>query len=101
MPQRPVQPVDLINKEHITGFEVGQDRDQIAGTLDGGTGRHAQIDAHLGGNDRRQRGLAESRRTVQQDVIERFPALARRFDEDRKGRFHPLLSDVLGQPLRA
>ena len=44
----------------------------------------AQVHAELVRDDVRQRRLAEPRRAEQQHVVERFAALARRLDEDRR-----------------
>ena len=61
------------------GFEVGQDRRQVAGALQHRAGSLAQVDAHLARDDVRQRGLAQARRAEQQHVVERFAcACARR-----------------------
>ena len=67
---RAVQAVDLIHKENIILVQVGQQRRQIAGLFDGRAGSDADIDAHLGGDNARQRGLAQARRAVQQHVIQ-------------------------------
>ena len=40
------------------------------------------VTAHLVGDDVRETGLAQTGRAVKQDVIERFAALPRRFDQD-------------------
>ena len=53
------------------------------------------------GDDGGQSGLAQSRRTVEQDVIERLAAGAGRLDGDRQVFFDFGLSDELCQPLRA
>jgi hypothetical protein len=45
----------------------------------------------------RQRGLAEARRTEQENVIERVAALPGRFDEDRQLLANLRLADVIGQ----
>ena len=55
------------------------------GALDDRPARGAQADAHLAGDQVRERGLAEARGTGEQDVIERLAALARRADEDLAG----------------
>jgi hypothetical protein len=72
------QAVDLVDEQHVVRFEVGQQRGQVAGALQHRAGGLAQIDAHLGGDDVRQGGLAQARRAEQQHVVERLAALARR-----------------------
>ena len=75
-------------------------RREIAGPLEHGARRLAQIDAELVRDDVRERRLAEARRAEQQRVIERFAALPRGRDEDLELRFHARLADVLGEPAR-
>src|SRR5690606_12951967 len=92
-----VEAMDLIDEEHVPLFQVGEDRDEIALTLDRGPRRHAQVHPHLGGNDRREGGLAQSRRAVEKDVVEGLLASSSRLDEDAEIVLHPVLSDVLVQ----
>ena len=80
--------------------EAGQHRRQVAGALDGGTGGGADLGAHLGGHDVGQRRLAEPRRAVQQDVVDRLGALPRGVDQDRQVLLDPILPGELVQPAR-
>ena len=68
-------PVDLVDEQHFTRRQVGDDPDQIARLLDrrarGRTNRHP----HLVGDHVGQRGLAQSRRSVEEHVVERFTPL--------------------------
>ena len=96
-----IQSVNLIDEEHIASFEICQDRNQIASALDRRTGGHAQADRHLGGDDRSQRRLAQTRRAIEQRVIERLAAALGGLDENGQARLDPVLADVLGQTLRA
>jgi hypothetical protein len=84
------QAVDLVDEQHVVRLEVGQQRGQVAGALEHRAGGLAQVDAHLGGDDVGQRGLAQPRRAEQQHVVERLAALARGLDEDLE-----LLADLL------
>ena len=52
-------------------------------------------DAHLVGNDARERRLAEARRAIEQDVVERLVSSARRFYVDRKIALCLLLSGIV------
>ena len=97
---RPVQPVDLIHKKNIILIEVGQQRRQIARLFNGRAGGNANIDAHFGSNNACQCRLAQSRRAVQQHMIQRLTATARRLDEHGKVSFCLLLSDVFLQGMR-
>jgi hypothetical protein len=68
--------VDFVDEQHVVRFEVGQDGGQVAGALEHRAGGLAQVDAHFGGDDVGQRGLAQARRAEEQHVVERLAALA-------------------------
>ena len=69
---RRLEPVDLVDEQHVALFEIGQERGEIAGFGDDRPGGGAEIHAELARDDLRQRRLAEARRTDEQDMIERF-----------------------------
>ncbi len=58
---------------------------------------HAQVAGDAGG----ERGLAQARRTVEQDVPQRFAPLLSRIDGDFQPRVHLALADHVAHPLRA
>ena len=91
--------MDFVHEEDVTRTQVGQDGSQITGALDGGTSRHLQVDAHLVGQDMRQRGFAQPRRAVEKDMVKRLPSLSSCFDQNRQVLFHLFLSDQVGQQL--
>ena len=70
------QPVDLVDEEDVAVVEVGEDRGEVAGPLER---RAADVmckpDAHLGGDDAGERGLAQPGRAGEQQVVERLAAL--------------------------
>ena len=74
--------MDLVDEEDVARLQIGQQRGEIAGALDDRPGGRAEADAQLARDDLRQRRLAEAGRAVEQHVIERLAALARRRDED-------------------
>src|SRR5690625_1160907 len=92
--------MDFVDKQHIARLEICKNRNEIALSLDGRTARDAQVDAHLGGNNLRQRGFTETRRTVQQHVIERLTTIQRRSNEDAEVVLYALLTDILVQGAR-
>ena len=98
---RRIEPVNLVDEEHVALFEVGEQRREIAGLGDHRARRGAEIDAELARHDLRQRGLAEPRRADEQHVIERLAPRPRRLDEDAEILPRLFLTDELGQPLRA
>ena len=70
--------MDLVDKEDVALLQVRQQGGQVAGLLDGGAGRDANLYAHLLRHDAGQRGFAQARRAVEQDVVHRLAALLRR-----------------------
>ena len=94
------QPVDLVDEEDVVPAQAGEDRHQVRGLLQGGRGRAAKLDAELVGDDRRQRRLAEPRRPGEEDVIERFAAVAGGAHEHAQVLAELLLADEVGQQTR-
>ena len=79
------QPVDLVDEEHVAVVEVGEDGGEVAGALERGAAGDAQADVHLGGDDPRQRGLAQARRSGEQQVVGGLAPAARGGEEDLRG----------------
>ena len=73
---RRVEPVDLVDEQHVALFEIGQQRREIAGLGDHRPGGGAEVDAQLARHDLRQRRLAQPRRADEQHMIERSPRAA-------------------------
>ena len=95
------EPVDLVDEEDVVGFEVGEQRGQVARALQHGAGGLAQVDPHLARDDVRQRRLAQARRAEQQHVVERFAAVLGRRHEDVELAAHLFLADVFVEQLGA
>ena len=98
---RAAQPVHLVDEQDVALAQVGQDRGQIAGALDGRSRGDLQPDAHLAAEDVCQRSFAQARRPIQQHVIQRLAARARRLDEDLEVLAQAILPHHLGQGARA
>ena len=97
---RRIEPVDLVDEQHVALFEIGEQRREIAGLGDHRAGRGAEIDAEFARHDLRQRGLAEPGRADEQHMVERLVARARGLDEDAQIGARLLLADELAEPLR-
>ena len=97
----PRQPMDLIDEQHVTGLQVGQDAHQVAAALQRRPGGCDDIRAHLVSDHVRQRRLAQPGRPVQQDVVERLAALFGGLDADPQAFHDPGLADAFVQRLRA
>src|SRR5205814_2642067 len=76
------QAMDLVDEQHVARLEIGEQRREIAGALEHRARGLAQVYAHLLGDDVRERGLAQARRTEQQVMVERFASSFGRLDED-------------------
>ena len=63
------QAVDLVDEEHVALVELGEDGGQVAGPLERRARGDVQADAHLGGDDAGQRGLAQPGRTGEEQVV--------------------------------
>ena len=82
--ERAGQAVDLVDEENGAGLERGQERRDVALALEcGACGLHER-DAELGGDDLRERRLAEPGRPGEQDVIECLAAAGGGLDRDRE-----------------
>ena len=96
-----IQPVDLIDKQDVIGLKIGQYRCQIPCLFNCRSCCNTQINAHFVGNDRGQCGLAQSRRTIEQDVIQGIATALCCLNVDRQVFFHLILSDIFHKRLRA
>ena len=75
-----LQAMNFVEKENFLGFKRRENRGEIAFALEQRASAGFDRNVKFVGDDLRQRRLAESRRTVKQNVIERFAAAARGFD---------------------
>ena len=97
---RRVEPVDLVDEQHVAVFEIGQQRREIAGLGDHRAGGRAEIDAELARHDLRQRRLAEPGRADEQHMVERLAAALGRLDEHLEIGPRRRLADELVERLR-
>ena len=95
-----VQPVDFIDEQNVVRLEICEIGGQISPFFYDRTAGRAYADLHFVGNDGRQRCFAQSRRAVEQHVVERFLSFDRGLDADLDVVFYLLLPDVLAQSLR-
>ena len=78
------QAMDLVDEQHVAFVEVGEHGGEVAGAFDGRPGRDVQAHTELGGDDVRQRGLAQPRRTGEQEVIGRLASTGGGLEDDRE-----------------
>ena len=93
--------MNLVDKQHIAGVHIGEQRHQITGFLDGRPGGDAHGDAHLIGDDAGQRRFAEARRAVEQHMVQRLIAPFGGLDVDLQIALGLFLACVLPQQLWA
>src|SRR5690606_37070886 len=97
----PGQPVDLVDEEHVALTELREDRGQVAGALQRRTGGDVQRHVHLGGDDHRQRGLAQTWRAGEEEVVGRLLAPPGRFEDDGHAALELRLADELVEGARS
>jgi hypothetical protein len=93
--------VHFVDEDDLPRLEGREHRREVAGLLNHGAGRRPDRDAELVRNDARQGRLSQTRRAVEEHVVQRFTALLRRGNRDVQVLAHPLLSDVLVERPRA
>ena len=92
--------MDLVDEQDRRGLQIGQDRRQVTGALEGRAGRASHARTHLVPQDVGDRGLSETRRAIDHDVVERLAARQGRLNEDPEVGLHLLLADVLFERAR-
>ena len=97
---RRVEPVDLVDEQHVAVFEIGEQRGEVAGLGDHRAGGRAEIHAELARHDLRERRLAETGRSCEQHMVERLAPRPRRLDEHLEIGADLGLADELGERLR-
>ena len=93
--------MDLVDEQDVAVLQVSEQRRQVAGTREDRPRGDAKSRAHLGRDDARERGLAESRRTGEQEVIGGLVACPRRTQHDLEVAHQLALTDELGQRTRS
>ena len=71
----PAQPVDLVDEDRPAVGLLAQQGDQLGAVGEGRPAGQPDLQIHLRGQDLRQGGLAQPRRTVQQHVVQHLAAL--------------------------
>ena len=95
--------MDLVDEQHIAGFEFRQDRRQVSGPLDGRARGDVEVGPQLVCHDAGQGGLAQAGRAGEQQVIGRLLAAAGSLEDDAEpflqlGLTHELLQVLRPEP---
>ena len=93
--------MNLVYKEDVVLRQIGEQRGQIAGLLNGGAGGDADIDPHLVGNDAAEGGFTQAGRAVKQNVVQGLAPHFGGLDKDLQVALGLLLPDILPQGLGA
>jgi hypothetical protein len=93
--------MNFIDKQHVIGFKIGQDRRQIPGLGQHRTRGHPKPHPQLARHDLRQGGLAQTGGAVEQRVVHRLAADLGAFDEDLQIGAGLGLANKILQHLRA
>ena len=93
--------VDFIDKEHIVGFQRGKDSRQIARLIKHRTRCNLESYAQFVGDDVAQRGLTQSRRTMEERMVERFATIFGSLNKDLEIFHHAILSAEIRKLQRA
>src|SRR2546426_4173375 len=95
-----LQAMNLVDKQNVAEFEIRQYRREVTFQLDQWPRSRPKLRGHFVGDYRCQGGLAETRRTIKQNVIERLTAFSGGLDRNFEIIFNALLSDVLAEDSR-
>src|SRR5262249_57950039 len=90
-----IQAVNLIDKQNVAFLEIRQQCRQIARALHHRSRRSLDVNTHLPGDNVSERGLAQSRWSMEQNMIQDIVASPRRGNRDFKIFLYLLLTDVL------
>jgi hypothetical protein len=90
-----IEAMDLVDEQNVARLQTGENGGEIAWAFYHRAGRDLDACSHLIGDDIGQRCLAQTRETVEQDVIQGFSPLSGRLDEDLQTLLDLILTDVL------
>src|SRR5690606_8105325 len=85
------------DEEDLARLDGGQGACQVELLLQDRPGGVVDLHLQLARDDRRERGLPQARRAVKKHMVERFAALPRRLDGDRKYFLEFALADEVVQ----
>src|SRR3970282_2978933 len=77
-----IEPVNLVDEEHVAFIEIGEQSGEVAGALDDRPRGRPDVDAHIAREDVGERCFPQTGRTMEQDVIQYVVAAAGRGDRD-------------------
>ena len=99
--QRAAEAVDLVDEEDRARLQRAEERGDVGLALQRRAGGLDERDLELGGEDLRQRRLAQAGRAGEQDVVQRLAAQPRGLQRDRQLVLEAVLADEVLQRARA
>ena len=87
--------MDLVDKEDVALFQVGEQSDDVGGAFECRSGGVDYFAVHFARDDGGEGGLAESGRAVQEDVVEYFAAFTRGLGRDLETADGIFLADIV------
>ena len=97
---RAVETMDLIDEQNVVFLQIRQQRCKISRFLNRWAGGDAHIYAHLVCNDGSHRRLAQTRRAIEQHVVERLAAQTRSVNADLEILLRLFLTGIIAQQAR-
>ena len=88
------QAVDFVDEQQVPFLKIRQEGGQVARPFDGRPRRDAQVDAQFVGDDAGHSRLAQTRRAVEEDVVQGFLAQFGRLDENFQIVFDLILANI-------
>ena len=94
------QAMDLVDEQNRPLARIRQVGDQVLGSLQRCSGRGLDLDVHFPRQTKGKRGLAQTGRSIEQDVPQGFLPFDRRIDGDHEPFVHFALADHFPHALR-
>ena len=93
--------MDLVDEQHVALAEPGEDGGQVAGPFERRARGDVQADLELGRHDAGERGLAQARRTGEEQVVDRLCPPAGGLEDDAEVLLELALADEVVEQARA
>ena len=90
--------VDFVDEKHVVGLQRGEQSSQVAGLVEHRTGGGFNAHTQLVGDDVAEGGLAQTRRAVEQHMVQRLATVLGGTDEDLEVLHHLLLTGETVEP---
>src|SRR3990172_13416352 len=89
--------VNLVDKQNVMLMKIGENRRQIAGAFNNGTGGNFYIHPKLARHDISQCRFSETRRPIEKYVVQSLVSHFSRLDKDGKIVLYLFLADIFGK----